>query len=299
MRPLKPLNFTAAWYASDLEERRESFPLRVIAVHDHVLNLEVERRPRLLMITGPGLARGPASVGLGAEYFNRLKEVVGENTPGAFQPGLVRLDGKGNAVEIRWAGKTAVSFTPPPDLKGSPDRAKAAVLQYLNWLPRTGIASASGVLLGVSGGDAYFRAAIGANFPVLLNAVLTSNQQDFQFSCRNLIGLGRGATPTGDDLVYGALASFHYYMAMKRIIPEIPAYPGDYRSRTTLLGLHMLEMGRQGLAPEPVRNFLISLSQGKPSYPILHRICQIGSSTGYDITVAALLLLRWALERHH
>jgi hypothetical protein len=285
------------WFALDLDEYAAEAPLRVLSVHPQAINLQVDGWPHLLLLAGPRLERGPAAVGLDESGFEMLRFSLRPGTAGFFEPGLIRLTGAGQEMCITWRERPAVSFAPPclPAVE-EPERLRATLERYRQWLPRTGVDSSSSVLFNLPGGEEYFRNAIRDTFPPVIFALLKQNKQDFECSCRKLIGMGRGATPAGDDLIYGASVAHRWYGAARREEREIPRLNESCLNQTSLLGRHMLEMGRRGLAADPVKDFMVTLLQGKPSPAALRRICGIGASTGYDSASAIIYFLQQAVS---
>jgi hypothetical protein len=281
----------AAWYALDLNRYTDPASFRVLSAHRQVVNLQVEGWPHLLIIAGPRLERGPAAAGLNGPDFMALRRYLRPGAVGRFEPGLLRFNAPGQAPALAWRGRPALSFAPPEQLDGDPAQIRAALQSYLQWLPRAGVDSASSVLFDLPGGEPYFREAMRDALPPLIYALLAKNQQDFTKFCRSLIGLGRGATPAGDDLVYGALIAGRWHAILRREVWQEPRFPEGFAGKTTILGRHMLEMGRRGLAAEPVSEFMFSLLQNSPSFALLQRIARIGSSSGYDIAAAVLYFM--------
>ncbi|HHX86965.1 MAG TPA: DUF2877 domain-containing protein, partial [Firmicutes bacterium] len=138
----------------------------------------------------------------------------------------------------------------------------------------------------VEGGESYFRTEIMNNFPPLVEAAHTGKRQEFAVASRRLSGLGRGATPTGDDLIHGALIACRYYFHSRRLPWISPPYPPQLNSSTTLLGAHMLDIASRGLTIEPVRSLLLEIFAGRVTPGSLRLLLEVGSSTGYDLAVA-------------
>lgn len=285
-----PVEIKARWYAQDLDECGEPAPVRVVSVHEEVINLQPAGWTRLLMLTAPSLPRGPACVGLPAHKFALCRDLLRPPATGAYGPGLLRF-AEAPGLDISWRASPAVSFDPPEKLACNPGGLRRAIKSHIELLRQAPAPSAAAVLLGEAGGEDFFRRAVEGAFPRLVVGLWAGKKQDFYLSCRSLVGLGRGSTPTGDDLIFGSLIACHYYSRIKERPWSAPAFPEGAPERTALPGQHMLELGRRGLAPDPVRGFMLALFRGNTDRRPLQRLLRVGAATGYDAAVAVLLTL--------
>lgn len=280
----------AQWVARDLYEQKLKVQLQVISVHERVINLKIEARPKLLMLAHPDLPRGPACVGLSGRQFALCRELLPQGSSARFEPPGTLYLGEGRQA-ITWQDSEARSFAPPEYLESNEPGIRAALKEYRQQMALSDAPSAAAVLLGLNGPDPYFREKIQAGFIPLVTAVLINNKQDFKYSCRSLSGLGQGSTPTGDDLIFGALVAAHYYTRMAGAALKLPGGPIGASAKTTIMGAHMLELGRKGLASEPVIRFILSIFDGRARAELLQALMQVGSASGYEIAAAVLFTL--------
>ncbi len=279
----------ADWVARDILELELTEKLLVISVHDRVINLKIEGCPKLFMLAHPDLPRGPACVGLSGRLFDLCHKLLPRGSCAHFEPGSLYLaEGR---LAVSWRACETLSFAAPEHLQSNRAGIRAALKKYRQLLARTDAHSASAVLLGLNGPDPYFQDKIIDAFPLLVRALVTNNQQGFKYSCRNLIGMGRGATPSGDDLIFGALIAAHYYARVDGAAVKVPSCSGAITAKTTIMGAHMLELGQMGLAPEQVIRFILSIFDATARAELLHDLLLIGSATGYDIAAAVLFTL--------
>ena len=256
---------TAQWADRNLKTYNQTAPIRLISVHKHVVNIAVQDWPHLLMIVDPTLSRAPATVGLSSDDFSRFLSIVKRCKDGRYSPGFAMFASLNEEYVIDWSSAPNYSFSPPLFSPADVKKIAAASALYRQWLSELdGRASASSVLLDIEGDDGYFRHQIQTYFPPLVQALLSGNSEAFTACAVHLIGLGRGSTPTGDDLIYGALVAWHYSKSLQDMPLGRSALTEDILSKTTFLGRHMLEMGRLGLAPDPVQKFLLSVYTGRP-----------------------------------
>jgi hypothetical protein len=146
-------------------------------------------------------------------------------------------------------------------------------------------------VLGGIDRSGYFGDRFQTHFPQLVASLQHADGPGFARSCQQLIGLGPGSSPTGDDLIHGALIAHHYFRKAMRNPVIIPPFPQEFRRQTTPVGAHMLEMGREGLTPEPVRQYVLALLDGSFVEPTLEKLGHMGASSGYDMAVGAYLML--------
>lgn len=288
----------AKWAAMDVARQKRHAPGRLLSIHDRVINLKVEGQVRLLMLTHPLLPRGPACVGLSAALFNRCRDLLSRGAPLHRAPEALYLGEGQSTLIIHWRSVPVLSFAPPARLKKDLCGITRALFFYEQLLRDVKSPTAAAVLLQAGGPDPYFRQRIGSRFPGLVESLRQKDEQEFRRRCIGLAGMGRGSTPTGDDLIFGALVAAHYYGRMEgeSAAAPIPLLPFEAICRTTLPGAHMLELGQGGLAPQPVRQFILSIFRGRPRAAILHNLLKMGSGSGYDIAVALLYTLKFFVQ---
>lgn len=286
----------ARWFAGDLAGYRSVYPLRVLSVHRQVVNLVVNGWPHLLALSSPALYKGPAAICLEEEGFFVCRDQISRLSTGWFQPGSINLAGKEGGLTIDWANCPSYLFDPPPLPAANPLKLNRPLDLLRSRLSLAGEVPSSAALLGIEGGESYFRAAIMESFPPLVGSLLTGSKEQFDIYCRRLCGLGRGATPTGDDLIHAAVITCRYYFHSNDLSWTPPDYPSGLRFATTYLGAHMLEMARRGLTVEPVRNLLSGIFTGTLNLNRINLLLEIGSSTGYDLAAAIWYTLSYLLD---
>jgi len=278
----------ADWFADDLRQYSDQYSLNVLSVHKHVINFQVDRWPHLLMVAGSALERGPATVGLNQMDFMLLSAAAHEISGGTFEPFKIELAGNDKISTVQWSKDGAVSFAPIRftglDLRLLKETAKT----YRHMLAEFAVPSASAVLNGLPGGEEYFRNQIAVYYPELVDSLLEAREEDFSASCQKIIGMGRGFSPTGDDLIHGSLVAYHYFSYENSLMEKIAEDLSETAELTNLMGKHMLELGRRGLTTEAIRTFIISIAKNMPEYMAIKRVLDIGSSTGYDLATAIL-----------
>lgn len=278
----------ADWFADDLRLYRDQYSLNLLSVHKHVINFQIDRWPHLFMVADPALERGPATVGLNHRDFMLLSAEAHEISGGTFEPYKIELTSNKKISTVQWSKDGAVSFAPIRVTGLDLQLLKSTATAYRDMLAKYATPSASAVLFGFQGGDEYFRHEISGTFPHLVDSLIAAREQDFIVSCRKLTGMGRGFSPTGDDLIYSALIAFNYLSYKQDFAEKIPACLFGVADFTNVMGRHMLEIGLRGLAPKVLQALIMSITANNPDHLILNRVLKIGSYTGYDLTAALL-----------
>jgi hypothetical protein len=143
--------------------------------------------------------------------------------------------------------------------------------------------------------DPFFSRAI---HPIIAITKACLNKEIVQVAQigRELIGLGPGLTPSGDDFMGGLLFVFHW---LKRIFPEDFFWDDqpilnliDWSfSRTNPISHAILRDLSSGHGPEPLHdilNFLLCGGDQEKMALDIDRLCGVGHSSGSDI-IAGLL----------
>ncbi len=116
----------------------------------------------------------------------------------------------------------------------------------------------------------------------------------------NLVGLGDGLTPSGDDFLCGFLcvstSVAHPIAALwkEELRESLLSLPLD--ERTTLVGSSMLKSACKGMAASPYREFVASLMSGQGNLRAnLDVLAGIGATSGLDFSVGAACAARLLL----
>jgi hypothetical protein len=283
-----PRRIAPDWVAADLADRTGPAEAQVVSVHAAVVNLAVDAWPHLLMIAGPGLYRGPAAVGLSATGFAAVRTWLATGAAVRYAPDALTFTRPGGTTHVDLGGP-AVSFAPPGVIDFRIDAYRDGLPAALAALRAATAGDLCSVLLSSDLGADPFAGSIVEAFPTLVRALDSGDGKGFVEAARRLVGLGYGSTPTGDDLIHGALVAVHY---LDRCVPaqRMVARPSHEALRaTTRLGAHMLVMGSLGLTPEPVRAFLVDLLGGRSVSAALRGVSQMGADSGRTIAVGAAL----------
>lgn len=117
------------------------------------------------------------------------------------------------------------------------------------------------------------RAALALDDPVAVAA-----------ACAPLVGLGRGLTPAGDDLVAGVLGV--------AALAGLPCVAPPLAGRTTLLGATQIAHAAAGALIEPLHRVVAALLAGHaPPAAARKQLLALGHSSGADMLAGAHLAL--------
>ena len=119
---------------------------------------------------------------------------------------------------------------------------------------------------------------------------------------QELIGLGEGLTPSGDDFMGGLLFCIRilqdvYQPFQSSILSHLDDFSEHSKSRTNLISYTMLKDHAHGHASETLHAFIHALVTDQDQKTIVHlgsKLIQIGHSTGWDLltgVIAGLLLI--------
>lgn len=109
-----------------------------------------------------------------------------------------------------------------------------------------------------------------------------------------LIGKGPGLTPSGDDMLIGAmavLASTGLLMPAKVATFLPPA--NQLASLTTSVSCRYLDSAREGVFSTPVLRVLYHMNPARNPYPAIQRLLSVGHTSGADILSGMIVALEW------
>lgn len=115
-----------------------------------------------------------------------------------------------------------------------------------------------------------------------------------------LIGLGPGLTPSGDDFILGILTTFKFCLVTQDIVCDLTKkIINEARTRTNIISYNMLRQGAMGGFPEWVEDMAFSIICGNSEDidMAFSKILRIGSSSGSDISAGMLFGLKLIARR--
>lgn len=280
------------WYAADLEQYERDSCFRLVSNTNKVISLQVEIWEHLLFIADSSLEAGPATIALDDYDFITLKTCLGRSKCGFYKKSSLLVEQEDDFCMLDWGRSVPKVFSPVHLLKADRILIRQSINKYRMLLAEKELSSSAAVLLELDGGEDYFRQHIGQSFPLVIKSLLTRDQEAFIKYCRSLVGLGRGLTPTGDDLLYGAIVAFHYFVNDSAFLAALKDEFRALTLNTNVFGRHALEMAFRGLTLEMYGFFLKTIGLGEADKGLLNRIFSLGSSSGVDAAIAMLYFLK-------
>ncbi len=280
------------WYASDLDYFESGSEFRVLSVHRDVINLVSDKHSRLLIIAVEGPVKGPSTIGLAEKDFLYLNGLISETDCFCLERERLNVYFNSGATSVIVYFGEKISFNVADYAKTEMAFSYESYLFYYENMKSWPSPSASAVLLNLPGGEEYFRNELSANYPHLVASLLQSDEEEFLKRCRKIIGMGRGLTPTGDDLIHGTLVTFRYFRPSFKFNNWTFKELLNLCNNTTKHGKHMINLGFHGLTLQPGLELLKDLSAVNEPVENMHGMFSIGSSTGYDLAVAVLYSAR-------
>jgi len=108
----------------------------------------------------------------------------------------------------------------------------------------------------------------------------------------DLVGLGPGLTPAGDDLLCGALVALHA-IGQVASARDLHAAIGEVaRFATSPLSAACLKAAAEGQSSEPLHQTIVALLTNQSVARPLEALARIGHTSGWDALAGAVLVLR-------
>ena len=261
----------------------------VVSTHRAAVNLSLDGV--LVTVAHPQLGGLPMGISLaGQATLDRL----------ALRPRM-RVEGRADRVSIgdaRLAIDLAAAATwspllPALDVIPAADRADRMALSMRLARPLA-TAVGFGPLLGALAADAHTGDGLAARAAALLASVLDAlsggEMSVAALRARELIGLGPGATPSGDDLLVGLMAGLAAtgHPGTKAFAGHVAAQaPG----RTTQLGEAFLVHAGKLQFSERAQTAVVAMLAARPDRleSVIHETCRWGASSGTDLLTGLLI----------
>jgi hypothetical protein len=259
---------------------------------------------RLLTLQGEGHLQAPLALVFAGEIEVLVphlpkRALVVRHVPGAVTPAAVlRLH---CSEALAWDGRVRpVPFLTASTLRQGAEALTGWIVQYA---PERGLAplltvSQDGALCGVC------RRVRDALTPLITGGLLSSTAM-LEMAPR-ILGLGKGLTPSGDDLLVGLLAVLHAAGRLQKILPTSVhrRFLHEVVAQTSDLSAEFIRCALAGDFAEPVVLLVRSLFAPGPHRWQLHAgsLAAMGHSSGVDAMVGVVLgsrLLARALESPH
>ena len=123
----------------------------------------------------------------------------------------------------------------------------------------------------------------------MLCALRENNEEALLESTGRLVGLGGGLTPSGDDLICGALYALHYCECTRGAARLLAAAALKAKNNTNVISRRYLDSAARGEYFGLVADLINAMCGGGNTEAALDALLTVGSSSGGDIATGILL----------
>lgn len=127
-------------------------------------------------------------------------------------------------------------------------------------------------------------------------SIKSSDWTEFANHSKNIVGVGIGLTPSGDDFLSGVFAALSFYnttFAKGFTVDKLKSLAILISDRTSLFSATLIKAAAQGWVLDLISYWLVSLFQGdsKQVRELTGKILKIGHSSGADILLGLITAL--------
>lgn len=290
----------------------------VLSIHERVINFVQQDKAEVVSLAHPFIYKGPYTLGVSAYTFNQVAKRLKQGNFITGELGKSKLllkyhDATEHCILHRRARMFSFyigDWLPSANeanhtvdintIKNNLIQTRETIKKHFDLDSR--ILFANQPAFTNNRQKTYIQAQIKEFFPQLVETILNSPdprcEKNWETTAQQLIGLGRGTTPSGDDMIHGCFLALNWLKLLGYTpyvdIPRISSHFHDLiKQKTTTMGIHMLMIGSSGLTPGPVIDHLSLISSThKPQFysnhkdSIYHSLLQlskIGHTTGLDV----------------
>jgi hypothetical protein len=237
-----------------------------------------------------GIGNGPLNACVSAASWQRVVALL----PAAGTPALL-LAGRITVGATTFATRGARAWQPPPWPTPAGWDVVRAALQRLALLaqaqaPSVGLAR---LALGFAAAAPVDRVA-GPRLQRLQCWLATRLGEERAPAPTDLLGLGPGLTPSGDDLLGGALLALHAIGRADAAHDLYAALHAKAVAATCCASQALLAAAAEGQAFEPLHTLIIALLRRRGIGRALLAVARVGHSSGWDALAGVVLVLRVA-----
>jgi hypothetical protein len=120
-------------------------------------------------------------------------------------------------------------------------------------------------------------------------AIAASNPANLDDAATALLGLGHGLTPSGDDVLSGAVIMLHALGRTTAAAALAEATRSHMRARTSSLSCAFLEAACDGEPNAAVHGAIEALMSGSAPHEVIKPLAALGHASGFDILAGILI----------
>ena len=121
------------------------------------------------------------------------------------------------------------------------------------------------------------------------DGILALRRGDSDSAVKALAGLGHGLTPSGDDVLAGALLMLHALGRCDQAAALAEAVRRWASARTSPLSFALLEPACDGEPNEAVAKAIAAMLTGEAPEAVIHHLASVGATSGFDIFAGMLV----------
>jgi hypothetical protein len=257
-------------------------------------SLHLAARGDLMCIGESGIGNGPLNACVSRASWQRLLGVLpAAGTPVHLLAGRITIGG------ATLATRGARAWHPPPWPIPTGHEDVRAPLHDLTLLaqvraPSEGLAR---LALGFAVAEAPLARAAGPRLQRLHCWLAARLGGEHAPAPTDLLGLGPGLTPSGDDLLGGALLALHAIGRGDAAHDLYGALRTKARTATCCASQALLAAAAEGQGFEPLHTLINALLRRRPIGRALLAVARVGHSSGWDALAGVVLVLRAASAR--
>ncbi len=127
-------------------------------------------------------------------------------------------------------------------------------------------------------------------------SIKNSDWSEFVKSTANIVGVGMGLTPSGDDFLSGVFVALYFYnttFGKGFTVDKLKNLANSVASKTSLFSATLIKAAANGWVQDVISCWLVSLFQGdsKQVKELTRKILKIGHSSGADILLGLIITL--------
>lgn len=257
--------------------------LQLIGEYNSVLNF-IDTQGNLFSIVKKDICNGPFNIVVNNTNFNEIKrciakecEIFKKNYKIIFES---RLKLSVNDKTELWSPVMDVHFRQESEL---------LLIEAINYFKTMSAGKGISNFLRMLDNQSIIETGINYkitkiiydSFSMLLHNY--KNNRNYLKNIGNIIGLGQGLTPAGDDFICGAVIGFYYFYETSEFSPMLNAIQDICEKKTNKLSANYIKSACKSLVNEKTKKFLNSLTyQSQTLFLDIKSVLDTGETSGID-----------------
>lgn len=269
------------------------------SIFDRVINVLTLDESYLISIASKGVIQAPMMMQVSEGLFLKLKETAKIGDP-LTKDGGVSVKIKEVACDYEkaqvWLGKLSLDET-FFDQNIWEERCKKITAFICKNQVRNGLSSAwlkhSKTQTSHCDQNDIYTSAFCERLHDFKMAFQENSEAGILQASRNLIGLGVGLTPSGDDFLLGCLATWQCFNKTLFQIYEHDNWISEIKNKTTMVSYYMLKECHDGFVNDALFKLLATKQTDALFLQNLELFLNIGATSGKDMLVGVLFAMKY------